>query len=160
MKLNDFSNIFLALSLFVMFGSLAVYLLDDMEDRQQFSAPQPENRTESAPKFPTTIDLSFDSVKMQSFPGISTTLSTDIDNARRIYFCPDNERFFLLKLAYYPGDENPFIYMFGARGVPLLMQERNEILQSEQSLSNWMSVQLLALKQQKLRNRSRLIDEL
>lgn len=146
--------------LFCLIGTLSACLLYVMEDRQQFSAPQPENRTESAPKFPTTIDLSFDSVKMLSFPGISTTLSTDVDNARRIYFCPDNERFFLLKLTYYPGDENPNIYMFGARGAPVLKEERNEILQSEQSLSRWMAEQLLTLKKDRERTRRTLIDEL
>lgn len=147
--------------LFCLIATLSACLLYDLEDRQQ-SAPQPENRSESAPKFvfPTTIDFSFDSVKMLSFPGISTTLSTDVDGTRRIYFCPDNERFFLLKLAYYPGKENPIFYMFGARGEPVLKEERDEILQSEQSLSRWMAEQLLTLKKDSARNRSRLIDEL
>lgn len=145
--------------LFCLLGTLSACLLYDMEDRQK-SAPQPENKTESALNFPTTIDLSFDGARALSFPGITATLTTDVSGLRRIYFRPDNERMFFLALTYFPGEQLHGVYMFSADGTPLLMQERDAILQSEQSLSNWMAGHLLALKQQKLSNRRTMIDEL
>lgn len=108
----------------------------------------------------SSIDLSFDSARNLRFPGMTTLLTTEGNGLRRIYFRPDNERIFFLALSYFPSDQLHGIYMFNASGAPLNIKEKYAILQSEQSLSNWMAEQLLELKQQKLSRRRNLVDEL
>lgn len=109
----------------------------------------------------SSIDFSFDSARNLKFPGISTTDTfNSATGIKRIFFSPDNELTVFLSITYLPRTQLHNIYMFNASGDPLLMQERDEILQTEQSLYNWMAEQLLELKQQKLRNRRKLIDEI